>query len=86
MSQKLSAPFQAAKPLPQLKLDLKKGSLAGLHLGDSINQALAYIQLHMQVFGRVDIVASTKAPDQDKPLYLLLPDIGNSLQSLTYAC
>ena len=65
-----------------MKLDLKKGLLGGIQIGDSIAKTLTYVQMHVQVFGRIEVIASSRIADLDKPLYIVLPEIGKICQKL----
>jgi hypothetical protein len=57
-----------------IKIDPKKGSIGGLVLGEPIAKILAYIQLNIQLYGRIEII-STKE-DAKNPIFICLPDSG----------
>ena len=59
-----------------LKLDIKKGQVGGLELGESIGRVLTYIQMNVQTYGRIEIVNAKD--DAKQPLFIILPDSGNS--------
>jgi hypothetical protein len=64
-------------PSHTLKVDFKKGQVSGLQIGDKIAKVLAYVQMHVQVFGRIELVAPSKSKELDTPLFIVLPESGN---------
>lgn len=58
-----------------IKIDPKKGLIGGIVIGDTISKVLAYIQLNVQTYGRIEIVTSKE--DAKQPTFIILPDSGN---------
>lgn len=48
----------AAPTIKALKLDPVKGSAGGLELEENLNKVLSYIQMNVQIYGKIEIVAS----------------------------
>jgi len=57
-----------------IKIDPVKSSVGGFHIGDSICKVLAYIQINVQAFGKIDIISSKD--DAKNPTFILLPESG----------
>ena len=47
-----------AKQAPLLKIDYRRGLVSGLVIGDTISKVLTYVQLNVEYFGRMEIVAA----------------------------
>ncbi len=48
--------------------------MGGIAIGDSIAKVLTYIQMHVQLFGKIEIVASKD--DLRQPLFIMLSETG----------
>ena len=51
--------------------------MGGIAIGDSIAKVLTYIQMHVQLFGKMEIVASKD--DLNQPLFIMLPETGKNI-------
>eukprot|EP00347_Sterkiella_histriomuscorum_P009332 403341615 len=61
-----------------LKIDHKKAQIGQLKIGDSISKILSYIQLNVQIFGKIEII-STKG-DACQPIFIIMVDSGFKLR------
>lgn len=57
-----------------IKIDPKKGQVSGITIGDSISKILSYIQMNVQIYGKIEIVSSKE--DAKQPTFIILPDSG----------
>lgn len=74
MSTASSSSAASGSVIKALKIDTRKGSVGGFELNDSIARVLTYIQMNVQVYGRIELIASKE--DLRQPLFILLPDSG----------